>query len=104
MKICIIGGGLTGLTAAYALSGRHDIDLFEKTSTSGGCLSSYQVGSYWIEKYYHHCFSGDRALISLFDQLGLADNLEWRNGTTGYYAGGKIYPLTTPSEILRYPE
>jgi protoporphyrinogen oxidase len=104
MKICIIGGGLTGLTAAYALSGRHDIDLFEKTSTPGGCLSSYQVGNYWIEKYYHHCFSGDRALISLFGKLGLADNLEWRSGTTGYYASGKIYPLTTPSEILRYPE
>ena len=70
MKICIIGGGLTGLTAAYALSGRHDIDLFEKTSAPGGCLSSYQVGNYWIEKYYHHCFSGDKALISLFDKSG----------------------------------
>jgi protoporphyrinogen oxidase len=104
MKICIIGGGLTGLTAAYALSGRHDIDLFEKNSSPGGCLSSYQVENYWIEKYYHHCFSGDRALHSLFDTLGLADKLEWRSGTTGYYAGGKIYPLTTPSEILRYPE
>ncbi len=104
MKICIIGGGLTGLTAAYALSGRHDIDLLEKTSGPGGCLSSYQVGNYWIEKYYHHCFSGDQALLSLFDKLDLMDKLEWRSGTTGYYAGGKIYPLTTPSEILRYPE
>ncbi len=104
MKICIIGGGLTGLTAAYALSGRHDIDLYEKTSSPGGCLSSYQVGNYWIEKYYHHCFSGDNALISLFDDLGLMDRLEWRSGTTGYYAGGKIYPLTTPTEIFRYPE
>jgi protoporphyrinogen oxidase len=104
MKICIIGGGLTGLTAAYALSGRHEIDLFEKTSAPGGCLSSYQVGNYWIEKYYHHCFSGDRALIALFDKLGLGSRLEWRSGTTGYYAGGNIYPLTTPSEILRYPE
>jgi len=104
MKICIIGGGLTGLVAANALSGRHDIDLLEKTSTPGGCLASYQVGNYWIEKYYHHCFSGDHALVSLFGELGLADHLEWKNGTTGYYAGGKIYPLTTPSEILRYPE
>ncbi|MEI6293238.1 MAG: NAD(P)/FAD-dependent oxidoreductase [Methanomicrobiales archaeon] len=104
MKICIIGGGLTGLTAAYALSSRHDIDLFEKTSAPGGCLSSYQIGNYWIEKYYHHCFSGDHALISLFDKLGLSNHLEWRSGTTGYYAGGRIYPLTTPSEILRYPE
>ncbi|MCU0629752.1 MAG: NAD(P)/FAD-dependent oxidoreductase [Methanoregulaceae archaeon] len=104
MKICIIGGGLTGLTSAYALSGRHDIDILEKTSTPGGCLSSYQVGQYWIEKYYHHCFSGDHALISLFDKLGLSGNLEWRSGTTGYFAGGTIYPLTTPSEILRYPE
>jgi len=104
MRICIIGGGLTGLVAANALAGEHEVRLFEKMPFLGGCLSSYDVNGYHIERYYHHCFSGDNHLFALLRGLGLMDSLEWRTGTTGYYTGGKIYPLNTPVEILRYPE
>jgi protoporphyrinogen oxidase len=103
MKICIIGGGLTGLVAAHALAGMNEVDLFEAKSHLGGCLSSYQVNNYQIEQFYHHCFSGDTQFFSLLDQLHLSGNLEWLNGTSGYYAGEKIYPLNTPFEILKYP-
>ena len=104
MRICIIGGGLTGLVAAHALAGEHEVQLFEKMPYLGGCLSSYDVNGYWIERYYHHCFSGDNHLFALLRGLGLYESLEWRTGTTGYYSGGTIYPLNTPGEILRYPE
>jgi protoporphyrinogen oxidase len=104
MKICIIGAGLTGLTAAHALSEHHEIDILEKAATPGGCLSSYRTERYFIEQYYHHCFEGDARLFALLDQLGLKNRLEWHNGTTGYYSHDTIYPLTTPMEILRYPE
>jgi protoporphyrinogen oxidase len=104
MRICVIGGGLTGLVAAHALAGEHEVRLFEKMPYLGGCLSSYEVNGYWIERYYHHCFSGDKYLFALLRELGLLDHLEWRSGTTGYYSGGTIYPLNTPLEILRYPE
>ena len=104
MRICIIGGGLTGLVAAHALAGEHEVQLLEKMPYLGGCLSSYEVNGYWIERYYHHCFSGDNHLFALLRGLGLFESLEWRTGTTGYYSGGIIYPLNTPWEILRYPE
>lgn len=104
MKIGIIGGGLTGLVAAHALAKDHEIDLFEKMPYLGGCLSSYHISEYWIERYYHHCFSSDTTLFSLFRELGLSEKLEWRTGTSGYYAHDEIYPLNTPLEILRYPE
>jgi len=104
MRICIIGGGLTGLVAAYALAGEHEVQLVEKSPYLGGCLSSYNVNGYWIERYYHHCFSGDNHLFALLHGLGLNESLEWRTGTTGYYSRGTIYPLNTPWEILRYPE
>jgi protoporphyrinogen oxidase len=104
MKIGIIGGGLTGLVAAHALSGDHEVDIFEKMPFLGGCLSSYPINDYWIERYYHHCFSSDSHLFTLINKLGLSDKLEWKNGTTGYYAHKKIYPLNTPIEILLYPE
>jgi protoporphyrinogen oxidase len=104
MKIGIIGGGLTGLVAAYALSGQHEVEIFEKMPILGGCLSSYPINNYWIERYYHHCFSTDTHLFALIDKLGLSEKLEWKTGTTGYYAKKKIYALNTPMEILLYPE
>ncbi len=104
MKIGIIGGGLTGLVAAHALSERYDVDILEKMPFPGGCLSSYSINDYWIERYYHHCFSTDTHLFALIDKLGLSDKLEWKIGTTGYYAKKKIYALNTPKEILLYPE
>jgi protoporphyrinogen oxidase len=104
MKIGIIGGGLTGLVAAKRLVSEHEVDLFERRPYLGGCLSSYNVNNYWIEKYYHHCFSRDTSLFALIDELGLSGEIEWRTGTTGYFAGKKIYPLNTPLQILAYPE
>ena len=104
MKIGIIGGGLTGLVAAHALAKEHEVTLFEMMPYLGGCLSSYHINDYWIERYYHHCFSSDISLFCLLKELGLADSLEWRNGTTGYFTHDTIYPLSTPLQILRYPE
>jgi protoporphyrinogen oxidase len=104
MKIGIIGGGLTGLTAATKLTQEHEVELFEKMPYLGGCLSSYHVNDYWIERYYHHCFSNDNRLFDLVRELGLSDRIEWRTGTTGYFAGNQIYPLSTPLQILAYPE
>ena len=103
MNICIIGGGLTGLTAAFALADSASVDVLETSPVPCGLLSSTRVGDAWIENYYHHCFSGDRLLLGLMDELGLRESLEWRKGSTGYYVDGTIHPLTTPLEILRYP-
>jgi protoporphyrinogen oxidase len=103
MKICIVGGGLAGLAAANRLRKRHEIDIYEKKGQLGGCLSSHHIDGYWIEQYYHHCFSGDEQLLSLLSELKIADRLEWLKGTSGYYANGTLYPLNTPAEILRYP-
>jgi len=104
MKIGVIGGGLTGLVAANRLVLENEVDLFERMPYLGGCLSSYNVNDYWIERYYHHCFSGDNNLFALITEMGLSDKLEWRTGTTGYFANNKIYDLSTPLQILLYPE
>lgn len=104
MKIGIIGGGLAGLVAARELAGEHEVELFEKLPYLGGCLASYNMKDYWIERYYHHCFSTDTALFALLKDTGLFEKLEWITGTTGYFARDRIYPLNTPREILSYPE
>jgi protoporphyrinogen oxidase len=101
MTTVIIGGGLAGLAAAYRLAGKDEIILTEKEPELGGMASSYKIDDYYIEKYYHHIFASDKELISLIEELGLGDRLEWLKGTTGYYFDGKIYPMNTPLEILK---
>ena len=103
MRVCVVGGGLTGLVAALNLSGDNHVVVLEKGDSPGGCLSSYHRNGYWVERFYHHLFSGDSRLLSLLNELGIDDRLEWLRGTTGYYVQGRIHPLTTPMEILRYP-
>ncbi|WP_332450708.1 NAD(P)/FAD-dependent oxidoreductase [Methanoculleus sp.] len=103
MKICVVGGGLSGLVSALELAGMHQVDLYEQRPIPGGCLGSYRIGDYWIEEYYHHCFAGDTSLLGLFDKLQMTDRLEWLHGSTGYYVDGVIHPLTALTEILRYP-
>ncbi len=100
MTTIIIGGGLAGLAAAYSLAGKDKILLIEKEHEFGGMASSYKIDKYHIEKYYHHIFASDKELISLIEELGLANRLEWLKGTTGFYFDGKIYPMNTPIEIL----
>jgi protoporphyrinogen oxidase len=75
--------------------------LIEKEPELGGMASSYYIDDYHIEKYYHHIFAGDKELISLINELGLGNRLEWLRSTTGYYLNGKIYPMNTPFEILK---
>lgn len=103
MKIGILGAGLTGLAAAQRLAKAGEVVVFEKNAVAGGCLSSETYGTYTLETLYHHCFSGDTGLFSLLEELGLKEDLIWLKGSTGYYMNGKLHPLTTPMEILRYP-
>ena len=100
MKTIIIGAGLAGLAAAYRLQG-DEIIIIEKQPELGGMASSYPLNGNHIEKYYHHIFASDRALISLIEELGLGARLEWLRGSTGYYLNGRIYPMNTPFEILK---
>ncbi len=103
MRVCVIGGGLAGLTAGYQLSHDFDVVIFEKDSQPGGLLSSYHTKRYSIERYYHHFFSGDCATMALLSGLGLEDTIVWLSGSTGSFTGGCIHAMTTPLEILRYP-
>jgi len=98
MKIAVVGAGLTGLKAAKELSEYASVVVFEPEDI-GGLVASYGG----IEKFYHHCFKDDDFLLEEIKRSGLNSKLVWRIAKTGFAANGKIYPLNTPFEILRYP-
>ncbi len=105
MQITIIGGGLTGLAAAYELSRdpSNRITILEKEDRIGGMLASHDVDGFRIEKYYHHIFSSDKETISLIQELELEKSLKWLPANNGYYINKTIYPLNTPLEFLKLP-
>ena len=102
--VIIIGGGITGLSAAYYLTEKGlDVLLLEKNSELGGLLSGYSLEKYNIERFYHHVFASDREFFNLMDELGLKDQLIWLKASVGQLTHGKIYTLDSIKDILKFP-
>lgn len=102
MEIAIIGGGMTGLSAAYELAKRgFPCAIYEREEELGGLVSSFQIDGVRLEKFYHHIFNHDSAMVELIEDLGLKDRLEWKRTVTSYYAN-RLYRLTTPLDVLLF--
>ena len=65
MNICIVGGGIGGLTAAYELSkAGHRVFVYEKEQSIGGLVDTVAVNRETVEKFYHHIFTTDSEIIA----------------------------------------
>ncbi|MGQ9553314.1 MAG: NAD(P)/FAD-dependent oxidoreductase [Anaerolineae bacterium] len=102
MHIAVIGGGLTGMSAALRLAqGGARVSLLERDSSLGGVAGSFEVNGSKLEKFYHHIFTSDTAIEQLIYDLGLGARLEWKATTTSYYAG-RIYRLAAPFDLITF--
>jgi len=102
-RIGIIGGGLSGLTAAYRLAqAGHDVTLFESQPVLGGQAATFPVEGTRLEIFYHHIFTSDVHIIALVDELGLGDQWQWLPSKMGYFHGGQVYDFVTPLDLLRF--
>jgi protoporphyrinogen oxidase len=104
-RVGVIGAGVAGLTAAYELSKKgHLVDVYERWPGLGGQAATLPVGEgVLLERYYHHLFTSDRHIASLYRELGLPDGIEWLPSSVGFHTGGKTYPFTSPLDLLRFP-
>jgi protoporphyrinogen oxidase len=102
MKVAIVGGGMTGLSAAEALAEQGaQCTVFEREATLGGLAGSFMVGGTYLEKFYHHLFTSDTAMTQLIERVGLGAKLQWLPTSNSYYVN-KIYRLSTPLDLLRF--
>jgi protoporphyrinogen oxidase len=103
-KILIVGGGFTGLTAAYRLSADKNISvtLVESSPQLGGLAGGFSLGGTSLEKTYHHLFLTDTSILNLVRELGLQDNLMWCDSSVGIFRAGKIHPFKTPMDLLKF--
>jgi len=101
-RIAVVGGGLTGMTAALRLAeAGASVALYERDETLGGVAGSFTVGDAKLEKFYHHIFTSDSAVQGLIEELGLERRMQWHATITSYYAD-RIYRLTAPFDLVLF--
>ncbi len=106
MKVGVVGAGITGLTAAYELAKRgHFVEVFEASEKVGGLASGFRdEGWEWpLERFYHHWFASDRAVLGLLEELGLRDRVFFPRPVTSIWYKGEAHPFDSPWAVLRFP-
>lgn len=102
-EIAIIGGGYTGLTAAYELVQKgHKVTIYERNKDLGGLAGGFTIQGTNLEKAYHHIFKTDTDIINLVQELGIGDKLEWHDSSMSIYYNGKFYPFGGVKELLLF--
>ena len=101
--IAVVGGGPMGLAVAYqlALEGAKPV-LLEADDRLGGMASSFKFAGQTLERYYHfHCLS-DKAFFQLLKELGLEDQLRWRQTSMGFYMDGRLHRWVSAGSVLGF--
>jgi len=102
--VVIVGGGFTGLTAAYELSKKgHSVRVIESDSTPGGLAGTFEFADgVKLEKFYHHWFNNDVFVPALVEELGMKGDVITLPSRTGMYFNGRMWKLSTPLDLLRF--
>ena len=102
-SIAIIGAGFTGLTTAYRMAKKgYSVTLFEKTDRLGGLVSSFKLEGQNLERAYHFLYKTDQDIIELVEELNIREKLHFYNSSLATYYAGKLYPMMTPLDLVRF--
>jgi protoporphyrinogen oxidase len=104
MRVAVVGAGVAGLTTAYRLTQEgHEVDVWERWPGLGGMAATIDVGQgHLLERYYHHLFTSDQAIAGLWSELGMEDEVQWLDSSMACFADGRLYPFTSPGDLLRF--
>jgi protoporphyrinogen oxidase len=104
MRVAVLGAGVAGLVCAYRLSQEgHVCDVYERWPGLGGQAATLDVGGGdLLERYYHHLFTSDRHIVSLYEELGMGDELEWHPSSMAFFVEGRQWAFNTPLDLLRF--
>jgi protoporphyrinogen oxidase len=102
-KIAIVGAGYTGLTIGYRLGqAGFDVTLYEKESFAGGLASGFQLDGLPLERIWHFLYMSDRDALGLAEELGVKKHLAFHDSSVSTYYDGKLFPFSTPLDLLRF--
>jgi len=102
--IGIIGAGAAGMAAAWDLTrAGYRVSLFEAGERVGGLAAGFkdERWDWWLEKFYHHWFEGDKDMLGLIDEIGHADKIIFPRPKTSYWIDGRpVRSEISPSAIF----
>ena len=107
-RVAVVGGGALGLRLAWHLvAAGARVTVLEAAPALGGLASSWSVPTdaepvTW-DRFYHVILESDQDLRALLVDVGLDDEVRWTTTQTGYCAGGRLSPVSTPRDFLALP-
>lgn len=102
MKVAIIGGGITGLSALYELSKHPEVDaeLFEASQMLGGKIRSYHREDFVVERGADSFLARKPELMALVSELGIEDQLVTNEtGQAFILYNEELHPIPKPSSM-----
>jgi protoporphyrinogen oxidase len=104
-RIGIIGGGIMGISLGYFLSKQGvPVTIYEASPVLGGLAGPIVLeDGTAVDRFYHAILSSDRHLGELCKELGIADQLRFKETKTGFYYQNRIHPMNNIVEFLKFP-
>jgi protoporphyrinogen oxidase len=103
-RTAVLGAGALGLTVAMRLAQPGErVTVLEREPLPGGLAAGFEIEpGMWLEKFYHHLFRSDRRAIAMIDELGLGNDLQWKQPVTATLVDGRMHQLDSPTSLLRF--
>jgi protoporphyrinogen oxidase len=100
----VVGGGMLGMTLALRLAQRGQrVTLLEAAPNLGGLADAWQLGEITWDRHYHVTLLSDYYLRNLLSDIGLEQDLCWRETKTGFLVDGQLLSFSNIWDFLRFP-
>jgi protoporphyrinogen oxidase len=106
MRTVVLGGGLAGIAAAYAIARANvgPVTLVERGPALGGLAGGFVIDEHWYPLGYHHILHRDRPLHFFLDRIGAVDRVRWRRIRMLFEGSdGRLWNLADPIDFARFP-
>jgi protoporphyrinogen oxidase/putative flippase GtrA len=102
-RVAVVGGGFTGLTAAYRLAQKGaDVTLYERAPVLGGLVAGDTLADLPLERAYHFLYKTDEHILKLASELGVRKHINFYTSSIGFFYKGLLYPFTGAKDLLKF--